>query len=767
MCRFRKESVAVMCDIEQMFYQFKVAEEHRNYLRFLWWDSNDYSKEPVNYRMTVHLFGATSSPGCANFGLKKIACDNQHSFGKAAADFIHNDFYVDDGVKSLATVPEAIELITNTKSMCSKGGLRLYKFVSNKKEVIQALPQEDRAKDLVNIDLVRDKLPIERALGILWCIESDTFQFKIALKERPLTRRGILSSVGCLYDPLGLIAPVVLLGKQILQQMCADKADWDDPLPEHLRITWQKWRESLDSLSTLRVSRCVKPEDFGKVSQIELHHFSDASSVGYGQCSYVRLVDCENKVHCALLMGKSRVVPLEPITIPRLELAAAVLSVKTSELLQREMQYEKVRHVFWTDSKVVLGYICNEARRFRIFVANRVQQIKDHSEPYQWHHVITERNPADIASRGIQAIELVSNTMWFNGPSFLWEPNLLLEDTEYVAVDQTDPEVRKTQVLLVDQTMPNHLFPTLLERLEYFSSWHHAKRAIALCLRLKTKLIQRSVKRSVCTDERLSHSEYEPLCVQELHEAEHTICKIVQESCFKDEISQLKSHNIVDAPTDRDEISVRHKALKSSSQLRRLDPFLDSHGILRVGGRIQNANESSSFKHPILLPRKGHITELVVRLFHENCLHQGRGMTTNEIRQNGFWIIGCSGIVSSILLNCHMCRRLRATAQDQKMSNLPDDRLEPSPPFTYCAVDLFGPFLIKEGRKELKRYGVLFTCMVCRAVQVETVNSLETDSFINCLRRFISIRGPIRQLRSDRGTNLLGLRTNLEMQFTA
>ncbi len=133
-------------------------------------------------------------------------------------------------------------MLARTGAMCRKAGLRLHKFVSNSNEVFQSLDPKDLAKDLKNVDLTCDKLPIERALGISWCVESDSFQFKIVLKDRPLTRRGILSSVGCLYDPLGLIAPVVLQGKQILQQMCADKSDWDDPLPEYLHSKWQQWQ---------------------------------------------------------------------------------------------------------------------------------------------------------------------------------------------------------------------------------------------------------------------------------------------------------------------------------------------------------------------------------------------------------------------------------------------------------------------------------------------------------------------------------------------
>ena len=349
-----------MCDVEQMFYQFKVNKEHRDYLRFLWWDSSDYSVEPVEFRMTVHLFGATSSPGCANFGLKRIASDNEAEYGKELANFVRHDFYVDDGLKSLATVDSSLKLIDKSKAMCSKGGVRLHKFVSNNREVIEFLDPEDRAKDLKDIDIVSDRLPIERALGVSWCIQSDTFQFRIYLQDRPLTRRGILSTVSSLYDPLGFIAPVILAGKRILQQMCADHADWDDPLPEPLREKWQHWRASLDSLSTLKIDRCVKPVGFGIVKSVQLHHFSNASTFGYGQCSNLRLVNEEGQVSCSFVMVKARVVPLRPMTIPRLELADALMSVKIAAFLDQERDYENITHTYWTDSKVVLGYIANK-----------------------------------------------------------------------------------------------------------------------------------------------------------------------------------------------------------------------------------------------------------------------------------------------------------------------------------------------------------------------------------------------------------------------
>ena len=400
LCRFRKESVAFMCDIEQMFHQFRVNSEDRNYQRFLWWETENYWQTPIEMRMCVHRFGAASSPGCANFGLKHVADDHEAEFGSAAANFIRRDFYVDDGLKSVSSPSQAIDIINKTKEMCTKGGLRLHKFISNSKRVIDEIPQEDRAKEIKDLDLLHDKLPVERALGIQWCVESDTFQFRIILNDRPLTRRGILSTINSVYDPLGFLAPVLLVGKQILQHMCREKADWDTPLSADLRQRWERWREDLLLIDKLQIPRCVKPDGFGEVVTVELHHFSGASTTGYGQCSYLRLVDSEQRVHCSLIMGKSRVVPLKHVTIPRLELVAALVSVKISSLLQRELEYESVTNWFWSDSKILLGYIANDSHRFHTFVANRVQQIREHTEPSQWRYVSTKENIADLASRG-------------------------------------------------------------------------------------------------------------------------------------------------------------------------------------------------------------------------------------------------------------------------------------------------------------------------------------------------------------------------------
>jgi hypothetical protein len=361
LCRFRQKPIAFMCDIESMFHQFKVIPSHQNFLRFFWWENGDTTRPPVEYRMTVHLFGAGSSPGCANYGLKQIANDFEEEYGSDTADFIRDDFYVDDGLKSVDTVTDAVSLIQRTKDLCTRGGLRLHKFVSNSKEVIETIPADDRATGIKKLDLKNDNLPIERALGVEWCIESDSFQLRVTLQNKPPTRRGVLSTVSSIYDPMGFVAPLLLQGKQILQELCREGVDWDDPVPESIRVRWEKWRSELLLLNNLSVQRCFRPEGFEVLKSIELHHFSDASTSGYGQCSYLRMVNNEDKVHCSFVMGKARVSPLKSVTIPRLELTAALVSVKVSNMLHRELNYEAIVDVFWTDSKVVIGYICNEA----------------------------------------------------------------------------------------------------------------------------------------------------------------------------------------------------------------------------------------------------------------------------------------------------------------------------------------------------------------------------------------------------------------------
>jgi len=221
------------------------------------------------------------------------------------------------------------------------------------------------------------KLPVEPALGVQWNIDEDVFEYKVRPKGKPSTRRGVLSTVSSIYDPLGFLAPFLLKGKLILQELCRRSETWDDPLPDDLLTRWLKWQNDLCHIEKVQIGRCYKDKNADQIDRIELHHFSDASTHGYAQCSYVRFIDINGKVHCSFVYGKARVTPMKVVTIPRLELSAAVLSVNVSRLLKKELEMEFDEEYFWTDNKVVLGYINNDVRRFRV-VANRIQQIKEY-----------------------------------------------------------------------------------------------------------------------------------------------------------------------------------------------------------------------------------------------------------------------------------------------------------------------------------------------------------------------------------------------------
>ncbi|XP_055998018.1 uncharacterized protein LOC125647466 [Ostrea edulis] len=402
------------------------------------------------------------------------------------------------------------------------------------------------------------------------------------------------------------------------------------------------------------------PPDFDIPKCIELHHFSDASTNGYGQCSYIRTTNEEN-VHCALLF------------------------------------------------------------------TNRVQMIRDVTDPCQWYYVDTSNNPVDHASRGLRATE-IQKSSWLTGPVFLWQHQL-----ETVSVDTElqlgDPEVRSARTLCTKVTSSPSIMDLLLK--SRISSW---TRMVSVTARLQR--LSNGIKGT------------HPPTVEERQRAELTLVKLIQHSAFLDAVSAMRSS----------------ESLPSSNPIHPLDPVLQDV-VLRVGGRLRNANISSAQKHPIILPKCNHFTRLILQHAHILVHHQGRGITHNKLGSLGYWIIGGSKAVADFIRQCVLCRKLRKPTEIQKMADLPKDRVEPTPPFTYCGMDCFGPFLLKNGRREAKRYGLLFTWMCSRAIHIEMLDDMSTDSFINGLRCFIAIRGAVRQIRSDQGSNFIGARNEFEREL--
>ena len=778
--RFRQESYGVMCDIERMFYAFHVNPEHRNLLRFLWFKDNDPRQEIIDYRMTVHLFGNGPSPAVATFGMRKTAEDGEEVYGEKTREFICNNFYVDDGLTSLPTEEEIIKLVQDAQACLRTGNLHLHKVASNSALVMEAFPPEDRAKDMKDLDLRQDVLPTQRALGVQWNLEDDQLTFSVTLPDKPLTRRGVLSIVNSLYDPLGLVAPVMLVGKLILQKililgrekMNDQPLRWEDPLPLDLNDRWHCWKNQLAGLENVSTNRCYHPKDFGTVVRNEVHAFSDASKDAIGVAAYLKQLNQKGEASVSLVFGQAKVAPIRPTSIPRLELCAAVLSTKAVKKLRTELDLTIDAVKFYTDSKVVLGYVKNDARRFHVYVANRVQTIRDTSEPHQWNYVETSKNPADLATRGTTVTGLI-NSNWLEGPSFLKAEteNVLPPDTtplpalDEITIDEDDPEVK------VNAYSTNTARETTLKvkRFEHFSDWIVLQRAIAyLIAQIRKQKAIRDVH-GLEQNRQIKNESQHPTVKECSEAAKITIIKAVQNDVFTDEIEALKRRDNKEVES-RNHLKERRKLLRSSNIVK-LDPFLDQDGILRVGGRLNRSSLTFEEKHPILLPKKHHLSQLIIRHYHQRVVHhQGRQITHGAVRQAGFWVVNGHGETSRIISACVTCKKLRGRTLTQHMADLPLDQTEIHPPFTNVGLDVFGPWQIQVRKlrgtaANAKRWGLVFTCLSSRGIHIEILHSMDASSFICALRRFFAIRGPIAIIRCDCGTNFVGGKSELDDSF--
>ena len=477
--RFRLHQVALMADVEAMFHQVRVKTDDQDALRFLWWPQGNRSEAPRAYRMTVHLFGGTWSPSCCTYAMHRTVQDYAHQFSNSACESVRRNFYVDDCLKSVSSVEEAKEL----KTLLARGGFNLTKWTSNHPAVLEAIPLSDRSKKIKERDI--DTPLEERALGVYWHMEEDYLGFKTQAMSKPFTKRGLLSMLSSIYDPLGMASPFILGARCIVQDLCRGKLGWDEKIGPSYEEQWTRWTGGLAEMAAIKIPRCVLPPTPAKQ---QLHHFSDASEKAYGVVSYLRSQDQEGKTYSYIVMAKSRLAPMKTLTIPRLGLQAATLATRQDALLRRELDIELEPSQFWTDSTIVLQYIFNQERCFHTFVANRIAEIQGKTDVEQWHHVPNKDNPADDASREVAAGSL-GLSRWQHGPTFLLEPPKAWPRSEITSAHVTsavsnhvssheDPEVKSQDAIAFStQTHPGS---ALVEKLiENYSHWTRLERTVA------------------------------------------------------------------------------------------------------------------------------------------------------------------------------------------------------------------------------------------------------------------------------------------------
>ena len=717
--RFRDFPIAVCADIEAMFHQVKVCEQDTHALRFLWNADDPLHGAPDIYKMLVHIFGAKDSACCVTFALRRTIVDFSEKFSELVKSCVLRNFYADDFLRSFETNSEALLVSKELKDLLQHGGFRLTKFISNSQEVLESLPETDISSNTIDLSF---EGVTERTLGVRWNTTADEFSFSSVTKDKPHTKRGILSTVSSIFDPLGFLSPFTIKAKLLLQQIWRSKLEWDEEISGDIKGLWLEWLKELGNINSFRMKRCFISSPY-EICLSQLHVFSDASIVAFGCVAYLRTVDKEGTIDCSFVMAKTRVAPLKVIPLPRLELQAAVMAVRLKETLAAEMSYPVQETRFWSDSTIVLQYISNESRRFKTFVSNRVAEIRNHSEADSWSHVPGDLNPADHGTRGLPLTDLRPSHPWIEGPAFLYEDEEQWPSLDRLpALANDDPEIRKSAIVQV-----TYKFVPLLD-MTRFSTWKRIVRVFAWV----TRFLNNCRKNQ-------SSSNSASLALDEINNAELKALSQVQNECFQAELSFLRENE-----------SVSHK-----SSLQRLMPFLKD-GLIRVGGRLKHATLPFAAKHQIIIPYKHHSMYLILREIHESNAHSGPEFMLSHLREK-FWGIKARSVARAIVKDCFYCKKKNSKAHVPVMSDLPQTRLTPNePPFFKTGTDYFGPITVKIGRARAKRWGCIFTCLSTRAVHLELAEKLNTDSFINVLRRFISRRGHPRTILCDNGGNYVG-----------
>ncbi|XP_065089698.1 uncharacterized protein LOC135710920 [Ochlerotatus camptorhynchus] len=729
-------------DVREMFHQVLMNEADQQCHRFLWSSGKDQNNPDV-YVLMVMSFGATCSPSLAQF----VKNENAERFRRqfpTAVDAIVKSHYVDDMYTSVQNVEEAIELAKEVREIHSRAGFEMTNWVSNSRDVLTALGAVEVAEK--NLDTVVD-VANEKVLGMWWSTNSDVFSYKLFLERnmdilsgtRRPTKRELLRTMMSVYDPLGLIANYLMFLKMLLQEVWRSGVSWDECIAEREWEKWKIWLQFLPKLENLRIPRCYRQKT-SVHSSVQLHIFVDASENGYAAVCYFRFEE-DDQIECSLIGAKSRVAPLKFVSIPRLELQAGVIGARLAKAVEQGHSYNITKRFFWTDARDVLCWLNSDHRRYSQFVAFRVSELLETTDVAEWRWVPTKLNVADEATKWKRAPSLDYDSRWFNGPEFLLQP----EENwpKLPALESTKEELRQNrqnrQNLLHHRDVDDWvLTPT------DFSCWKRLLHAVAFVMRFP-----RNLRKKIAAEQ----PDTGPLSADELNDAASYIYRRAQEDIYSEERKLLAKPGP----------ALGTRILPKGNSLYKVEPYLDSAGVMRMRGRISACDLiDESTKHPVILPREHYITSLVVQKVHEEFHHQCHQTVLNEIRRR-YYIPRLRVVLNKTRRNCQKCKSMTAKPQPPSMADLPKTRLAAFVrPFSYVGIEYFGPMQVVIGRRVEKRWGVLATCLTTRAVHIELAHSLTTDSCIMCLQNIIARRGSPIEIVSDRGTNLVGASKELK-----
>ena len=634
---------------------------------------------------------------------------------------LRDDIYVDNLITGTNNVEEAVKLYHGAKTIFKEASMNLREWSSNSHQVNQIIDFNDRASS----DSVK-------VLGHNWNLENDSITLKRStniLESASPTKRNVLKELASVFDPLGLVSPIVLKGKIFIQSLWDKHLEWDDVISKDELTTWQAIRSEFSKLSNYQINRCVAIKSSENV-KTRLLCFCDASSRAYATTVYLIQRSETFESRSDLLFSKTRLAPLKEMTIPRLELMAVLIGVRCVNFVKEQLKISVEGIHIWTDSQCVLKWLKSE-KDLSVFVRNRVKEINSHRD-ITFHYITSKDNPADIATRGSDMHSLSCNQLWWQGPIWLKKPEkewpILNKDEDEQTNSEYDSEIKKskqvkhTEVLNtseVDSDLPSYISgmcaPFGIE-CEKYSSITKMIRVTAFALRFIKKLKDPKYKGGTIT-------------CSEINEAEQMWIKYIQRKNFSDVFGSISSES-------------------PNNLQRRLGLYIDE-GILRCKGRIDQANLTESARRPVLLPKDEKFTKLLIEKVHVQGFHSGVSQCLSQIRYK-YWIPQGRATVRSVLKGCIVCRRHEGGSYRMPtMAPLPGTRVTEAIAFTRTGLDYLGPMIIKTPEGQMKLWVCLFTCMVTRAIHLELLQDMSAEEFLFGFRRFISQRGSPIEIISD------------------
>lgn len=745
--RFREGKVAITGDIREMFPQIKIRDQDRDAQRFLWRDVNS-TTSIKEYRMSSMTFGAASSPCTAIYIKNKNALEFESQYPEAANEIVHNH-YMDDFISSFDSLDDASRIAGEVLIIHSKCSFEMRAWISNDINALSCVPKDLWACPDADVQIPNQDIG---ALGVKWNPLSDMLGFRVGDSniDGTITKRKVLSRLMSVYDPLGLLGPIVVKGRILFQQTWRLNVGWDTELSPSEVTKWLDWFQELAQVSSLQIPRWYSKSKNSEPLERELHVFADASELSYACVAYWRLLYPNGRVELALISSKARVSPLKPISIPRLELQAALIASRLAVTIKDSHRNKPIRTSLWSDSMTVLQWLRSDARSFKPFVAHRLGEILENSYVNDWHWVPTNLNVADDATR-MRPISLTVSHRWFQGPSFLLESpeNWPMEPANIPPVREELKCMPSESVGLtsVASALPN----PLTVNFGHFSNWIRLVRATArlhqataLFGDILIKIRDRKSNgepfqpRRATTSTTLSPS---PLSAEIMKAAERHILQRTQLDSFPEEFRCL----------------LNSLPLPKNNRLKKLSPSLAQDGLLRLTGRINAVKDvDPDTRSPVILDGGHPVVRLLVQNYHRRAGHANNELVVNELRQR-FWLLQLRATVRSVAKQCLFCRIRKDLPLRPTIGDLPPGRLaHHQRPFTYTGLDYFGPIMTTIGRRHEKRYVALYTCLTTRAIHLELVHSLSADSAMMSLRRFVARRGAPDTLFSDNGTAFVG-----------